>query len=106
MSLCLSSLHACAALQNSGVLSDLGLDLLQKLLTPDPQQRISAAAALQHEYFKEFPKTQPTELMPSYPDTNNQGIKRCRCCSCFAAMGAAVGAAIFLHTAFPAAAAA
>ncbi|CDJ43763.1 hypothetical protein ETH_00005945, partial [Eimeria tenella] len=58
---------------NGGVLSDLGLDLLQQLLRPDPEQRLSAAAALQHNYFKESPKPQPTELMPSYPDTNNQG---------------------------------
>ncbi|XP_026193796.1 cyclin-dependent kinase G1 [Cyclospora cayetanensis] len=63
---------------NSGVLSDLGLDLLQKLLTPDPAQRLSAAAALQHEYFKESPKPQPTELMPSYPDTNNQARRKRR----------------------------
>lgn len=31
----------------------VGLDLLQRLLDLDPTQRISAAAALEHEYFRD-----------------------------------------------------
>lgn len=37
-------------------LEESGLDLLYKLLTYDPTQRISAIQALKHEYFKDFEK--------------------------------------------------
>ncbi|RQM26420.1 hypothetical protein B5M09_006008 [Aphanomyces astaci] len=46
-------------------LSDLGLDLLSKLLTYDPDERISAENALRHPYFAGF-QTFPT-LVPSIP---------------------------------------
>ena len=36
------------------VLDEAGMDLLQKLLTYDPTQRISAIQALKHEYFKDL----------------------------------------------------
>lgn len=36
------------------VLDDSGMDLLYKLLTYDPTQRISAIKALNHEYFKDL----------------------------------------------------
>jgi cyclin-dependent kinase 2 len=36
------------------VLDEAGMDLLLKLLTYDPTQRISAIKALEHEYFKDM----------------------------------------------------
>eukprot|EP00976_Prorocentrum_cordatum_P032230 655372-Prorocentrum_minimum.AAC.3 len=36
-------------------LSDLGFDLLNKLLTYDPEARISAQDALDHPWFEEHP---------------------------------------------------
>ena len=36
------------------VLDDNGMDLLYKLLTYDPTQRISAIQALKHDYFKDL----------------------------------------------------
>ncbi|MCI04206.1 cyclin-dependent kinase G-2-like [Trifolium medium] len=37
------------------VLSESGFDLLNKLLAYDPEKRISAEAALQHDWFREGP---------------------------------------------------
>jgi serine/threonine protein kinase len=37
-------------------LDEAGIDLLYKLLTYDPTQRISAISALKHEYFKDMGK--------------------------------------------------
>lgn len=39
----------------SPVLSNLGFDLLSKLLSYDPEKRITAEAALQHDWFREVP---------------------------------------------------
>lgn len=36
------------------VLDDTGMDLLYRLLTYDPTQRISAIQALKHDYFKDL----------------------------------------------------
>jgi serine/threonine protein kinase len=47
-------------------LSDAGLNLLSRLLTYDPSKRITAAKALQHPYFKQFPQPQPQHLMPNF----------------------------------------
>lgn len=48
-------------------ISDLGFNLLNSLLAYDPKRRLSAQAALQHEFFAEFPPPQVRELMPTYP---------------------------------------
>lgn len=51
----------------SPVLSDLGFDLLNKLLTYDPEKRITAAAALNHPWFHEVPLPKSKEFMPTFP---------------------------------------
>ncbi|KAL5991120.1 hypothetical protein ACLOJK_012026 [Asimina triloba] len=48
-------------------ISEAGFDLLNKLLTYDPDKRITAEAALNHEWFQEVPLPQSKEFMPTYP---------------------------------------
>ncbi|TNV77900.1 hypothetical protein FGO68_gene2608 [Halteria grandinella] len=57
-------------------LSDLGLDLLQKLLTYDPAKRISASDALRHPWFKEAPT--PAKDMPQFPSLNEMSREQLR----------------------------
>eukprot|EP00753_Platysulcus_tardus_P004567 PLAT12543.35.p1 GENE.PLAT12543.35~~PLAT12543.35.p1 ORF type:complete len:467 (+),score=170.50 PLAT12543.35:41-1402(+) len=47
-------------------LSDCGLDLLSRMLTCDPAQRITAEEALQHAWFSELPAPKAKHLMPTY----------------------------------------
>ena len=49
------------------LLTDNGLDLLNQMLTYDPERRISAADALVHPYFHEDPPPKPTSMMPTFP---------------------------------------
>ncbi|KAL8550632.1 hypothetical protein ACS0TY_009163 [Phlomoides rotata] len=51
----------------SPVLSDAGFDLLNKLLTYDPEKRITADEALKHEWFREVPLPKSKEFMPTFP---------------------------------------
>lgn len=51
----------------SPVLSESGFDLLSKLLAYDPQKRISAEEALDHEWFREVPLPKSKEFMPTFP---------------------------------------
>uniref|UniRef100_A0ACD5ZGD4 Uncharacterized protein n=1 Tax=Avena sativa TaxID=4498 RepID=A0ACD5ZGD4_AVESA len=53
-------------------LSEAGFDLLNRMLTYDPETRISAEAALKHEWFREAPLPQSRDLMPSFPSLNEQ----------------------------------
>jgi len=55
-------------------LSEKGFDLLNKLLTYDPEKRISAQEALNHEWFEEDPQPKAKELMPTWP-TRKDGSK-------------------------------
>ena len=57
-----------------------GLDLLSKLLHLDPAQRITAAEALQHDFWQEHPQPRARHLMRSAPETNKQrhGSKQLR----------------------------
>ena len=51
-------------------LSDLGLDLLQKMMTYDPSKRLSAEEALKHPWFREEPRCETLAQMPQFPAQN------------------------------------
>ncbi|KAF8399906.1 hypothetical protein HHK36_015776 [Tetracentron sinense] len=56
----------------SPVLSDSGFDLLNKLLTYDPEKRITAEDALNHEWFREVPLPKSKDFMPTFPAQHAQ----------------------------------
>ncbi|QSL65866.1 hypothetical protein MERGE_000145 [Pneumocystis wakefieldiae] len=47
-------------------------DLINCLLTYNPEKRISAKAALNHEYFQESPQAQDPSLLPTFPEIRNK----------------------------------
>ncbi|XP_043723878.1 uncharacterized protein LOC122670910 isoform X3 [Telopea speciosissima] len=51
----------------SPILSDAGFNLLNQLLTYDPEKRITAEAALNHEWFYEVPLPKSKDFMPTFP---------------------------------------
>ncbi|CAK8567193.1 unnamed protein product [Lathyrus sativus] len=59
----------------SPVLSDSGFDLLNKLLTYDPEKRITAEDALNHEWFHEVPLPKSKEFMPTFPARHDKERK-------------------------------
>ncbi|CAH1433842.1 unnamed protein product [Lactuca virosa] len=78
---CLSSFHwynllrrkfPATSFTGSPVLSDAGFDLLNKLLTYDPEKRITAEAALNHEWFREVPLPKSKDFMPTFPAQHAQ----------------------------------
>eukprot|EP01016_Furgasonia_blochmanni_P052638 TRINITY_DN8418_c0_g1_i2.p1 TRINITY_DN8418_c0_g1~~TRINITY_DN8418_c0_g1_i2.p1 ORF type:complete len:417 (+),score=113.51 TRINITY_DN8418_c0_g1_i2:378-1628(+) len=56
--------------QGDVVLSETGLNLLKEMLAYDPAKRITAADALKHAWFKEFPPPQDPDMMPTFPPMN------------------------------------
>ncbi|GJU44401.1 cyclin-dependent kinase G-2 isoform X1, partial [Tanacetum coccineum] len=46
--------------------SDAGFDLLNKLLTHDPEKRITADTSLNHEWFREVPLPKSKDFMPNF----------------------------------------
>ncbi|XP_015606863.1 cyclin-dependent kinase 11A isoform X2 [Cephus cinctus] len=56
-------------------LSDLGIELLNKFLTYDPQQRIAAEDALKHGYFTEAPLPIDPEMFPTWPAKSELGVR-------------------------------
>ncbi|KAK8564497.1 hypothetical protein V6N13_005296 [Hibiscus sabdariffa] len=54
------------------VLSDAGFDLLNKLLTYDPEKRITAEDALNHMWFCEVPLPKTKAFMPTFPAQHAQ----------------------------------
>ncbi|TFK57333.1 Pkinase-domain-containing protein [Heliocybe sulcata] len=59
--------HGAALRQRFPYLTNAGLDLLSKMLTYDPEQRITAEEAMQHPYFKESPLPKHPDLFGSFP---------------------------------------
>nr|WNT93106.1 CDKG2-2 protein [Phyllostachys edulis] len=59
-----------ASFSGRPLLSEAGFDLLNRLLTYDPEKRISADAALQHEWFREVPLPKSKDFMPTFPALN------------------------------------
>ncbi|KAJ4776173.1 Cyclin-dependent kinase 2 [Rhynchospora pubera] len=61
-----------ASFSGQPTLSDAGLDLLNKLLTYDPEERITAEEALRHPWFIELPLPKSKDFMPTFPAHNNK----------------------------------
>ncbi|MBA0821222.1 hypothetical protein Goarm_018092 [Gossypium armourianum] len=55
-----------ASFTGSAVLSDAGFDLLNRLLTYDPEKRITADDALKHDWFCELPLPKSKEFLPTF----------------------------------------
>ncbi|KAJ3048067.1 hypothetical protein HDU99_009273 [Rhizoclosmatium hyalinum] len=53
-----------------------GIDLMERLLTFDPKQRITAAEALKHPYFTESPAPKDPSLFPTFPSKGAGEKKR------------------------------
>ncbi|KAK4377007.1 hypothetical protein RND71_003303 [Anisodus tanguticus] len=68
----LRKIFPATAFTGSTVLSDAGYDLLNKLLTYDPEKRITADAALNHDWFREVPLPKSKEFMPTFPAQHAQ----------------------------------
>ena len=56
--------------------SELGMSLLQGLLTYDPKQRLTAETALKHHYFQELPLPIDPAMFPTWPAKSEVGWKR------------------------------
>lgn len=56
--------------------SELGLSLLQGLLTYDPKQRVSAEVALKSTFFKELPLPIDPAMFPTWPAKSELGLKK------------------------------
>ncbi|CAN1802188.1 Cyclin-dependent kinase G-2 [Linum perenne] len=63
------------SITGSPVLSDLGYDLLSRLLTYDPEKRITADAALNHPWFKEVPLPKSRDFMPTFPPQTGKAFR-------------------------------
>ncbi|GLV39462.1 pitslre [Carabus blaptoides fortunei] len=59
-----------------GMLSELGQNLLQRFLTYDPTQRITAEDALQHAYFSEAPLPIDPAMFPTWPAKSELGHRK------------------------------
>ncbi|KFK24126.1 hypothetical protein AALP_AAs61937U000100 [Arabis alpina] len=60
-----------ASFTGGPVLSDLGFDLLNRLLNFDPEMRLTVDEALSHGWFSELPLQKSKEFMPTFPSKRN-----------------------------------
>ncbi|XP_054085651.1 serine/threonine-protein kinase PITSLRE isoform X5 [Zeugodacus cucurbitae] len=56
--------------------TDLGIDMLQGLLTYDPKKRLTAEAALKHNYFNELPLPIDPSMFPTWPAKSELGARK------------------------------
>ncbi|XP_017003870.2 serine/threonine-protein kinase PITSLRE isoform X2 [Drosophila takahashii] len=61
--------------------SEMGLSLLQGLLTYDPKKRLTADAALKHDYFKELPLPIDPSMFPTWPAKSELGARKAQASS-------------------------
>lgn len=59
-------------------LDDIGFDLLSRMLCFNPNKRITAEEALNHEWFNTAPRPQSLALMPTFPSANEKNRRRHR----------------------------
>ncbi|KAL5291981.1 CDK11B family protein [Megaselia abdita] len=56
--------------------TDIGVKLLQGLLTYDPKQRFTAEKALKHDYFDELPLAIDPSMFPTWPAKSELGARK------------------------------
>ncbi|KAF9426328.1 hypothetical protein BGZ94_006663 [Podila epigama] len=57
-------------------LTENGLDLMSKMLTYDPNKRITAEEALKHPYFSEAPAPKHPSMFPTWPSKGEKSAKK------------------------------
>ncbi|KAL1124139.1 hypothetical protein AAG570_001909 [Ranatra chinensis] len=70
-----SSLHT----RFSAMLSEIGLKLLNGFLTYNPVERVTAEAALKHDYFSEMPVPIDPAMFPTWPAKSELGHRKKVC---------------------------
>ncbi|PSN39779.1 Cyclin-dependent kinase 11B, partial [Blattella germanica] len=58
------------------MITDVGMDLMNKFLTYDPVQRVTAEDALRHDYFKEAPLPIDPAMFPTWPAKSELGHRK------------------------------
>ncbi|XP_067613508.1 serine/threonine-protein kinase PITSLRE isoform X2 [Eurosta solidaginis] len=56
--------------------TDIGIELLQGLLTYDPKKRLTADTALKHSYFSEIPLPIDPSMFPTWPAKSELGARK------------------------------
>lgn len=59
-----------------GILTDIGYDLLRKMLTYNPSARVTAEDALQQKYFSELPLPIDPAMFPTWPAKSEGGARK------------------------------
>ena len=56
--------------------TEVGISLLQGMLTYDPKQRLTAEQALKHPYFNELPLPIDPSMFPTWPAKSELGARK------------------------------